>query len=71
MARGDAEAERTAQTEVDEVAAALGTSQGIKHALARLGLGTGVMRMPVPLQVNAGEREQINRLVAGAQAPVA
>jgi 4-hydroxy-tetrahydrodipicolinate synthase len=71
VARGDAEAERTAQAEVDEVAAALGgTPQGIKHALARMGLGTGVMRMPAPL-VGAEERERIDRLVARAQAPVA
>jgi 4-hydroxy-tetrahydrodipicolinate synthase len=71
VARGDAEAERTAQAEVDEVAAALGgTPQGIKHALARLGLGTGVMRMPAPL-VGVEERERIDRLVARAQAPVA
>lgn len=71
VADGDAEAERTAQAEVDGVAAALGgTPQGIKYALAGLGLGTGVMRMPAPL-VGAEDRERIDRLVARAGVPVA
>jgi 4-hydroxy-tetrahydrodipicolinate synthase len=70
VARGDAEAERAAQAEVDEVTAALGTLQGIKHALARMGFGTAVMRMPAPL-VGAEERERIDRLVARAQASMA
>jgi 4-hydroxy-tetrahydrodipicolinate synthase len=71
VARGDAEAERTAQAQVDEVAAALGgTPQGIKHALARIGLGTAAMRMPAP-PVGAAAQERIDRLVTAAGAPVA
>jgi 4-hydroxy-tetrahydrodipicolinate synthase len=71
VARGDAEAERTAQAEVDEVAAAVGgTPQGIKHALARMGLGTGAMRMPTP-PVSAEAQEWIDRLVGRAGAPAA
>ncbi|GAA1331223.1 dihydrodipicolinate synthase family protein [Pseudonocardia xinjiangensis] len=71
VARGDAEAERTAQAEADEVAATLaGSPEAIKYALARQGIGTEVMRMPAPL-VSAERRDRIDRLVAAVGAPVA
>lgn len=71
VAQGDAEAERTAQAEADEVAATLaGSPEAIKYALARQGIGTEVMRMPAP-RLTAATRERIDRLVATADAPVA
>jgi dihydrodipicolinate synthase/N-acetylneuraminate lyase len=47
-----------------------GTPQGIKHALARMGVGTAAMRMPAP-PVGAAAQERIARLVTAAGAPVA
>ncbi|SDN03431.1 dihydrodipicolinate synthase family protein [Allokutzneria albata] len=50
VSSGDAEAERSAQQQVDAVLDALGgTIEGIKAALRQLGYGNGAMRMPAPV----------------------
>ncbi len=68
VASGDAEAERTAQAEVDElVALAGGGPLAVKHAMALRGIGTETMRMPVP-DLSPQVRDGIARLVARAGA---
>jgi 4-hydroxy-tetrahydrodipicolinate synthase len=64
VAAGDADAERAAQAEADEVKAALGGGiAGLKYALELTGVGTATMRMPAPA-LTPEARESIARLVA-------
>ena len=60
---GDAEAERAAQAEADEVKDVLGgTVGGLKYALEVMGVGTATMRMPAPA-LTPEARERIAELV--------
>ena len=69
VAGGDAEAERAAQAEADEVKAALGgTIAGLKYALELMGVGRKTMRMPAPA-LTPEAKTKIERLLSrGRQA---
>jgi 4-hydroxy-tetrahydrodipicolinate synthase len=64
VASGDADAERAAQAEADELKDALeGGVPALKYALELMGIGTATMRMPAPALAPEAQ-ERIARLVA-------